>query len=158
LPMQLLIEGDPEIDGILKRFSIQGIAQFVKDAQDERAAAFSIVLCDFAPLGVEDCLTGLKCSIGIDLTEEEYIEIGERIWNLTRLFNIREADVSRKDDTLPSRMFEESLPMPPNGEKSVSLLKDAFDTMLTEYYFIRGWNENGIPTQEKLDELGLNKI
>ncbi len=148
----------PEIDGILKRFSIQGVAQFVKDVQDERAAAFSIVLCDFAPLGVEDCLAGLKCSIGIDLTEEEYIKIGERIWNLTRLFNIREADISRKDDTLPPRMFEESLPMPPNGEKRVSLLRDAFDTMLTEYYFIRGWNENGIPTQEKLDELGLNKI
>jgi aldehyde:ferredoxin oxidoreductase len=148
----------PEIDGILKRFSIQGVAQFVKDVQDERAAAFSIVLCDFAPLGPEDCLAGLKCSTGIDLTGEEYIKIGERIWNLTRLFNMREADVSRKDDTLPPRMFEEALPMPPNGEKKVSLLRDAFDTMLTEYYFIRGWSENGIPTQEKLDELGLNKI
>jgi len=74
------------------------------------------------------------------------------------LFNIREAGISRKDDTLPGRMFKEPLPMPPNGKEKVSLPREAFDKMLSEYYFIRGWNENGIPVEEKLVELNLNEI
>lgn len=147
-----------EIDGVLKRFSTEGIAQFVKDVQDERAAAFSLVVCDFVPLSIDDFMSGLKYGIGVDLDEKEYIKVGERIWNLVRLFNIREAGISRKDDTLPGRMFKEPLPMPPNGKEKVSLPREAFDKMLTEYYFIRGWNENGIPVEEKLVALGLNKI
>jgi len=147
-----------EIDGVLKRFSTEGIAQFVKDVQDERAAAFSLVVCDFVPLSIDDFMSGLKYGIRVDLDEKEYIKVGERIWNLVRLFNIREAGISRKDDTLPGRMFKEPLPMPPNGKEKVSLPREAFDKMLTEYYFIRGWNENGIPVEEKLVALDLNKI
>jgi len=147
-----------EVDGVLKRFSTEGIAQFVKDVQDERAAAFSLVVCDFVPLSIDDFMSGLKYGIGVDLDEKEYIKVGERIWNLVRLFNIREAGISRKDDTLPGRMFKEPLPMPPNGKEKVSLPRESFDKMLTEYYFIRGWNENGIPVEEKLVALGLNKI
>ena len=147
-----------EVDGVLKRFSTEGIAQFVKDVQDERAAAFSLVVCDFVPLSIDDFMSGLKYGIGVDLDEKEYIKVGERIWNLVRLFNIREAGISRKDDTLPGRMFKEPLPMPPNGKEKVSLPREAFDKMLSEYYFIRGWNENGIPVEEKLVALGLNKI
>ena len=147
-----------EVDGVLKRFSTEGIAQFVKDVQDERAAAFSLVVCDFVPLSIDDFMSGLKYGIGVDLDEKEYIKVGERIWNLVRLFNIREAGISRKDDTLPGRMFKEPLPMPPNGKEKVSLPREAFDKMLSEYYFIRGWNENGIPVEEKLVELNLNEI
>ena len=147
-----------EVDGILKRFSTEGIAQFVKDGQDERAAAFSLVVCDFVPLSIDDFMSGLKYGIGVDLDEKEYIRVGERIWNLARLFNIREAGISRKDDTLPGRMFKEPLPMPPKGKEKMSLPKEAFDEMLSEYYYIRGWNENGIPVEEKLVELNLNEI
>ena len=147
-----------EVDGILKRFSTEGIAQFVKDVQDERAAAFSLVVCDFVPLSIDDFMSGLKYGIGVDLDEKEYIKVGERIWNLVRLFNIREAGISRKDDTLPGRMFKEPLPMPPKGKEKISLPKESFDEMLSEYYYIRGWNENGIPTKEKLVELNLNEI
>jgi aldehyde:ferredoxin oxidoreductase len=147
-----------EVDGILKRFSTEGIAQFVKDVQDERAAAFSLVVCDFVPLSIDDFMSGLKYGIGVDLDEKEYIKVGERIWNLVRLFNIREAGISRKDDTLPGRMFKEPLPMPPKGKEKISLPKESFDEMLSEYYYIRGWNENGIPVEEKLVELNLNEI
>ncbi|MCX6088590.1 MAG: aldehyde ferredoxin oxidoreductase family protein [Caldiserica bacterium] len=147
-----------EVDGVLKRFSTEGIAQFVKDVQDERAAAFSLVVCDFVPLSIDDFMSGLKYGIGVDLDEKEYIKVGERIWNLVRLFNIREAGISRKDDTLPRRMFKEPLPMPPKGKEKISLPKESFDEMLSEYYYIRGWNENGIPTKEKLVELNLNEI
>jgi len=147
-----------EVDGVLKRFSTEGIAQFVKDVQDERAAAFSLVVCDFVPLSIDDFMSGLKYGIGVDLDEKEYIKVGERIWNLVRLFNIREAGISRKDDTLPGRMFKEPLPMPPKGKEKISLPKESFDEMLSEYYFIRDWDDNGTPTKEKLVELNLNEI
>lgn len=147
-----------EIDGILKRFSTEGVAKVVKEVQDERAVAYSLVVCDFAPLSIDDFIIGLKYGVGLELDAEEYIKIGERIWNLTRLFNIREAGISRKDDTLPPRMFEEPLLMPPNGEERISLPTEEFKKMLDEYYQLRGWDENGIPTKEKLADLGLDKF
>mgnify|MGYP000105980165 CR=1 FL=1 len=146
-----------EADGILKRFSTEGVARFVKEVQDERAGAFSLVVCDFMPLSIEDFISGLKYAIGLEFSPVEYLKVGERIWNLTRLFNIREARISRKDDTLPPRVFEESLPMPPDGEEKVRLPKEEFEKMLDEYYALRGWDENGIPTKEKLEELDLDK-
>jgi len=142
-----------EILGILKRFSTEGIASYVKDVQDERAAAFSLIVCDFLP---EYDIEAIKYAIGIDYTVEEYRKVGERIWNLTRLFNIREAGISRKDDTLPPRMFEDPLPLPPKGEEYVKLSKEDFDKMLSEYYRLRGWDDDGIPTKRKIIELGLS--
>jgi len=147
-----------EIDGVLKRFSTRGIARFVKEVQDERAVAFSLVVCDFMPLSIDDFINGLKYTIGLKLSPEEYLRVGERIWNLTRLFNIREAGISRKEDDLPPRVFEEPLPMPPDGKEKVRLPREEFNKMLDEYYELRGWNKNGIPTKEKLKELGLDKI
>jgi len=144
-----------EVDGTLKRFSTEGVARFVKEVQDERAAAFSLVVCDFMPLSIGDFIDGLKYAIGLKLSPEEYLKVGERIWNLTRLFNIREAEISRKDDTLPPRVFEEPLPMPPDGSEKIRLPREQFEKMLDEYYELRGWDENGIPTKEKLGELGL---
>jgi len=147
-----------EVDGTLKRFSTEGVARFVKEVQDERAAAFSLVVCDFMPLSIGDFIDGLKYAIRLKLSPEEYLKVGERIWNLTRLFNIREAEISRKDDILPPRVFEEPLPMPPDGSEKIRLPREQFEKMLDEYYELRGWDENGIPTKEKLEELGLGKI
>ena len=143
---------------VLKRFSTKGVARFVKEVQDERAVAFSLIVCDFMPLSIEDFIRGLKYAIGLEYSPEEYLKVGERIWNLTRLFNIREAGISREDDTLPPRVFEEPLPMPPDGEEKVRLPRKEFEKMLDEYYALRGWDENGIPTKEKLEELDLEKL
>ncbi len=144
-----------EITGVLKRFSTEGIAEYVKNVQDERAAAFSLVVCDFLP---KYDIKTLYYSVGLEYTRDEFVKVGERIWNLTRLFNIREAGISRKDDTLPPRMFDEPLPMPPKGEKYVRLTHETFDKMLNEYYHLRGWDENGIPRKDKLIELGLDRF
>ncbi|MBN1333686.1 MAG: aldehyde ferredoxin oxidoreductase, partial [Synergistales bacterium] len=75
---------------------------------------------------------------------------GERIWNLERLFNLREGLNPEKEDTLPKRLLNEPIPSGPS-EGKVSRLKE----MLPEYYKLRGWDEKGIPTDEKLRELGL---
>jgi len=144
-----------ELTGVLKRFSIEGVADYVKRTQDERAAAFSLIVCDFLP---DYDITALKYAVGLEYDLNEYLKVGERIWNLTRLFNIREAGVSREDDSLPARVFEDPLPLPPKGDKYIRLLKEDFNKMLDEYYKLRGWDSNGIPTESKLNELGLKSL
>ncbi len=141
-----------EIEGRIPRFSIQGKAKFVKEVQDERAAAFSLVICDFAPIPIVDMLSS---ATGFDYTVEEYLRCGERIWNLIRVFNCREG-ISRRDDTLPPRIFEE--PLPDEAAKGVTLTREQFNKMLDEYYELRGWDSNGIPTKEKLRELDLDDL
>jgi aldehyde:ferredoxin oxidoreductase len=89
---------------------------------------------------------------GWDVTLEELERIGERIYNLERAFNCREG-VSRKDDALPYRTSQEIIPQGPS--KGMSTLPEEFEGMLEEYYRLRGWDANGIPTGEKLMALGL---
>ncbi|OYD16832.1 hypothetical protein CH333_02510 [candidate division WOR-3 bacterium JGI_Cruoil_03_44_89] len=141
-----------ELYGKLKRFSTEGRAEFVKYNQDERAACFSLDLCDFMPFSEDQFADLLTFSTGLEFTKEEYVLAGERIWNLTRLLAVREG-ISRKDDTLPPRVMEEPLPAGPAKGHFIS--KETLDTMLDEYYKLREWDENGIPTEKKLKELGL---
>ena len=77
-------------------------------------------------------------------------KIGERIFTLERLFNLK-AGLSAKDDTLPKRFLKE--PMPEGPSKGQVFEQDQ---ILPEYYRIRGWNQQGIPSKKKLEELGLS--
>ena len=72
---------------------------------------------------------------------------GERVWNLEKRFNIA-AGVEK--DTLPPRLLREQLPEGPAKGKVSEL-----HTMLEEYYQLRGWDSEGIPTEDKVKELGL---
>jgi len=133
-------------------YSAEGRAKFVRETQDERAVCFSLVLCDFAPLEVDCFVKLLNKAAGFNFTAEEYLKTGERIWNITRLFNVREG-VTRKDDDLPVRLMEE--PLPDGVARGQVITEKMLDDMLNEYYALRGWDKNGIPTKEKLKELGL---
>jgi aldehyde:ferredoxin oxidoreductase len=73
--------------------------------------------------------------------------VGERIWNLERLYNVREG-FSKADDTLPERFFDESV----NGRV---IDREEFLNTLAEYYRMRGWDENGVPTESTLKRLGV---
>ena len=141
---------DPE----LERFSFNKKAQIVKDVQDERAAFFSLVLCDFAPISEENCVDMWNLATGFNHTVESYLKSGERIWNLIRLFNIREG-LKSDDDKLPSRFFNDSFSKGP--AKGILINKNEYKRSLKEYYSIRGWDESGIPTLEKLKELNLEE-
>jgi len=141
---------DPE----LERFSFEKKAKIVKDVQDERAAFFSLVLCDFAPISEENCVDMWNLSTGFDHSVESYLKCGERIWNLVRLFNLREGH-DPANDKLPIRLFND--PFTKGPAKDILLTKKGFDKSLQEYYSLRGWNKSGIPTKEKLKELGLEK-
>jgi aldehyde:ferredoxin oxidoreductase len=94
----------------------------------------------------------LQAATGWDLNAEEVRQIGERIVNLERLFIARQG-ITRQDDTLPRRFLREPMPEG-SGPSAGSVLE--LEPMLDEYYRARGWDvETGLPTGEKLAELGL---
>jgi aldehyde:ferredoxin oxidoreductase len=80
-------------------------------------------------------------------------ETGERIWNMTRLFNLREG-IDPKEDRLPRRFVEEPLPSGP--QKGHRITEEDMDYLRRDYYRLRGWNENGHPTKETLSRLRLD--
>ena len=81
-----------------------------------------------------------------------YLETGERIWNLTRMFNAREG-ITSGDDILPERFFKDV--MPDGDAKGLVVNRDQFEAAKQEYYKLREWDNEGIPTEEKLKKLGL---
>jgi aldehyde:ferredoxin oxidoreductase len=119
--------------------------------QDLTAALDSSGICLFVTfsIGAPELTAMLKTATGFDYDEQSVMLAGERIWNLERLFNQR-AGFTRKDDNLPKRMLTEPLPDGPAKGSTVPL-----DMMLEEYYKLRGWNEQGRPTEQKLTALGL---
>jgi aldehyde:ferredoxin oxidoreductase len=92
----------------------------------------------------------MNLTTGADYSPAEIMQAAERIYNLERLFLIA-AGTGKIDDTLPYKMLYEPLPDGPGKGKVVEL-----DKMLPEFYAARGWDQNGVPTPEKLAELGLS--
>lgn len=141
---------DPDLD----RFSFKKKAKLVVETQDERVAFFSLVFCDFAPISEEDCVEMWNLATGFNHTVKSYLLAGERIWNIIRLFNIREG-LNPAEDKLPARFFKR--PFTKGPAKGVVLPADEFQQSLQEYYSLRGWDKKGVPTAKKIKELGLAK-
>jgi aldehyde:ferredoxin oxidoreductase len=126
-------------------------AGWLKIFQDLTAVVDSTGICLFTTfaIGLPEVANMLRAAVGWTTSDEEILQIGERIWNLERLFNLR-AGFTKADDTLPPRLMEEPLPSGPAKGKVNEL-----EVMLKEYYQVRGWNEEGVPTEEKMAELSL---
>lgn len=134
-------------------------AQHVKRFEDIFAVIDAVGLCVF--LSVRYMLAPdisllpqrlsqvLEYATGAGFDPEVVLEAGERIYNLERLFLLR-AGFTGADDTLPARMLTEPLTEGPAKGEVVHL-----DVMLPEFYRLRGWDSNGVPTAEKLESLGL---
>jgi aldehyde:ferredoxin oxidoreductase len=143
----------PEIvDGIQTKYK----AMVVKDGEEFGTIIDSIGICKFGTffppaLYWDRIATALALITGFDIDVPKLKEIGERIVNLQRMFNVREG-ITRKDDTQPRRLLEEKSPSPGRALGHVVYLKP----MLDEYYQLRNWDlQSGIPTNEKLKELSL---
>jgi len=137
----------------LDRFAVEGKAKFVVDFQHLMSMFDSLHCCKFIIFGgmtVEPLVKVLNLVTGWDFSKEDFLKAGERIFNLKRLYNIREG-ISRKDDTLPPRILTH-----PRGGGAGNNLPD-LNKMLNEYYQIRGWDEFGIPTKETLKRLELEE-
>lgn len=144
----------PEIFGkpkLVNRLTFAGKSGLVQVIQNLFTAVDSLVVCKFAlfSVGEEEWANILSAVTGIEFVSESLLEIGERIWNTERLFNLKEK-FSNKDDTLPERFFHED-----GGVEGRNINKEDFLASLLEYYRFRGWDRKGIPTKEKLARLNI---
>jgi aldehyde:ferredoxin oxidoreductase len=93
---------------------------------------------------------------GKDWDVNYLLKVSERVRNLERMFDVRQG-LTRKDDSLPKKFFE--VPLSKGPYEGAVLDREKFEQMKDEYYEIRGWDkETGIPTREKLVELGLEDV
>jgi len=141
-----------EAFGDIDPFTIEGKADMVIELQDVNSIKFSLILCDFWALSVNTMSELVSCVLDRDITVAELEKAGERIWNLLRLFNIREG-FRAADDSLPARFFKD--PLQSGTPAGKVLPRDHFNTMLQEYYQLRGWDSEGVPTPEKLKKLEM---
>jgi len=144
----------PEILGhpvFMDRFSIEGKPELVALFQDISAAVDSLVLCRFLQfaVGVSTFSEMLNYITGEKFTDDDLIQIGKSIYTLERKFNSENGFI-RKDDMLPKRFLTEKFDEGSSRNRVVQL-----DEMLDKYYKIRGWNMNGVPTKETIDNLDL---
>jgi len=84
----------------------------------------------------------------------ELLKVAEKSNTMARCFNIREG-LTSKDDKLPDRFFE-AFTSGPLKDKPID--KEEFEKAIKTYYAMQGWDENGVPTKEKLAELDLDWI
>ena len=152
----------PDVKGKVDRFKIEkGRGKIVMDNEDVYNVIDSLILCKFSRGvyydGVEDMAKYYTLATGIEMTPKEFVQAGERINNLARVLNIREGKGTREYDTLPPKIM--SVPVPDEGvAKGAYVNQKEFDIGLDDYYEVRGWTKEGIPTVEKLKELGLSDL
>ncbi len=139
----------PEIIGkpkLIHRLSPEGKAGLVVIFQNLNAAIDSLILCKFTGFAMTEVEYAklLSGATGVEYRAEDVLRVGERIYNLERLFNVQ-AGIGGNEDTLPEKTFA----------GSHALSRDIFNEMLEQYYEFREW-KNGVPTEEKLKKLGIN--
>jgi aldehyde:ferredoxin oxidoreductase len=135
----------------MDNLATEGKAQVNIAFQNLSAALDSSGACLFGVfgMGADDLAHMLTALTGVAYPTEEFLKVGERVWNLERLWNLK-AGLTAKDDTLPERLLKE--PLPAGGAKGHV---NRLGQMLPEYYHLRGWDKNGVPTEKKLKELAL---
>ena len=143
------------IDPDLKKTDI---ALMEKWSEDLISVFNSIGICTRPPslqaLGPSRIARMFQTGVGWDMDADEVIQAGERIWNLQRIYNLREGE-TRKDAIFPKRFYSEKLPEGP--AKGRVLDREKVDQLLDDYHETRGWDRTeGIPAREKIVELGLD--
>jgi aldehyde:ferredoxin oxidoreductase len=135
--------------------TLEGKAKLVKDLQDRNAGLWTLIGCDNIPANttgdpakfVDFSVRGLQ-ALGLEMNLEKLLEGGERIYNLTRQFNVREG-FDRKQDCLPPRLTEK------REDTGWSIAAEDFERLLDEYYGLRGWDKEGRPTKATLKRLAI---
>jgi len=140
----------------IDRFGVEGKGARTKVNQDKAAIDDSLIMCAFSPVfgwvSTEHYAKLLVASTGIEeFSDAAYLrKAGERIYNLERILNVREG-FRRKDDYFPERFLKEPIFNRPSEGQIFEM-----EILLDDYYRARGWDlDMGIPTEKKLQELGL---
>ena len=144
-----------EILGIPEKtdpLATEGKAGLVKAFQDATAVVDSAGICVFTTFAwtLEDIAPQIDAACEGDWSAERCLEVGERIWNMERDFNLA-AGLTAMDDTLPKRLLKDIAAKTGPAKGRVNDL----GAMLPEYYELRGWTPEGVPTNETRNRLGL---
>ncbi len=152
----------PDVKGKVNRFKIEkGRGKMIADEGNMYNIIDSLIVCKFSRGtyydGWKDLANYYTLATGIPMTPEELTQDGERIENLARLFNIREGKGTRKYDTVPYKIM--NYPVPDEGPaKGMCVSDEELQIGLDDYYAVRGWTSDGVPTVDKLNELGLGDL
>jgi aldehyde:ferredoxin oxidoreductase len=138
--------------GKLDPFTAEGKAELVQKDHIRNSVKWSMEMCDFLAANLALCARLLNAACETNYTEDSMNTMGKRIWTLARLFNVREG-FSRKDDSMPPRMYLDALP--DGNARGKVVTREAFEKMLTEYYRLWGWDDQGKPTIDEIGILGL---
>lgn len=132
----------------------EGKAKLLVEIQNSYCLMDSLIYCSFSRYGLNNAsrIQFFSTITGWDYTWEEVENQNNRIYTIERLFNLREG-FRKKDDTLPFRSLFEPMPNGPAKGNTVPL-----EEMLSEYYFLRGWNQMGIPKEETMQILKLEEF
>ena len=140
---------------------LKGKAEVVHWGEHFSALCDAFGICKFPNLEVcaflpEDYAEPFNALTGLNMTTESLLESGERIVNLERALNIREFNLTRKDDMLPERFLKEKLIIPGVDDKG-SIIE--LPKMLDRYYELRGWDpKTGRPLRSTLERIGLKDV
>jgi len=151
----------PDVSGKVNRFKAEkGRGKLVKETEDLYTIIDSLIVCKFSRgtyfEGFKDLAALFSAVTGIEMSADDLRMAGERINNLGRLINIREG-LTRKDDTLPWKVMH--VPIPDEGVSKGSFVsQEELDLLLDDYYEVRGWTKEGVPTIEKLNGIGMEDL
>jgi aldehyde:ferredoxin oxidoreductase len=141
--------------GQINPIGFEGKSELLKIKEDLMALIDSLVMCKFGQRNGEftpNVLAQvLKAITGNLYTEESLLRVGERVWNMERVYNLREREI---EDVLPERFFNEDLE--DSLEKGEKIPLKDFEKARADYYGLRGWDKKGRPQSEILEKLGLS--
>ena len=144
-----------ETRGDMHPHATEGKGEWVANEQNRTTVHDNTGVCLFvgaAGASIEALVPCTAAATGVAYTMDDFVKIGERTWNLERLWNLR-AGLTKADDSIPERLRKQAHTQGPSQGVTVNL-----DAMLPAYYQERGWDEEGVPTRDKLAELGLEML
>ncbi len=112
------------------------------------------ICCMFYPYDYKQLAGALSAMTGHEYEAQDILDVGERAQQLCRLFNNREG-FTEKDDRLPKRVMQAFKSGPLEG---VEITDEALHTARQTWYGLMGWTPEGVPTKERLDQLGLTEL
>jgi aldehyde:ferredoxin oxidoreductase len=136
--LQHLVWGNPAEGMICENFS---------------AVKFCGIWCDFWAVTPEQIGQIFRHAWKREFSDDDVFQIGERVWNLGRLFNLREGV---EPDDIPKKLYAEEGAHTTGASAGRAIGTATFKAALQEFYQLRGWDENGVPSEAKLAELGVD--
>ncbi len=133
-----------EASGMIPPDQIEGKAEMFLDFEDRLILHDALIMCRFYRdlYQWNELLQMVKITTGMDLSKDQLRKVAANIQTATRVFNMREG-ITRADDTLPRRFFEE-----PIGSKSSVIMREDLERLKDDYYMLRGWDKEGIPLEK----------